>query len=129
MARKFVFNPLTGKFDIIDVAPVTDTVEEVPFAFNSTTPMVLQQVFPGQVLNRCTILVVTPFDDPAAFIKVGTSFNTSLVLGASDVSLGILGNSYEQAALFPFSITDFLQLTISPGASTQGAGLLLYKLR
>lgn len=127
--RQFVFNPFTGKFDVIDVADNPEQVVPVPFLFNTTSPMLLQQVAAGSILNRCTILIAQPFDDPAARIMLGTSTTPSLVFGSADVSLGSLGSSFDQSALFQFSITDFFLLTISPGASTQGAGLLLYKLR
>jgi hypothetical protein len=127
--RQYVFNPFTGKFDIIDVAENAEQVVPVPFLFNTPSPMLLQQVPAGSILNRCTILIAQPFDDHAAFLKLGTTATPDLVFGQSDVTLGALGNCYDQSSLFQFSIMDFLQLTISPGASTQGAGLLLYKLR
>lgn len=129
MSRKYVFNPFTAKFDIIDVADNAEQVVPVPFLFSTASPMVLQQVAAGSVLNRCTILIAQAFDDPAAFLKLGTTAAPDLVFGSSDVTLSTLGDCYDQSALFQFSVMDFFQLTISPGASTQGAGLLLYKLR
>lgn len=122
---QFVFNPFTGNFDAIS----DPLVFKVPFSYTTTSPLVLQAVVAGQVLNRCTILITTAFDDPGAFITLGTTADPSLVFGASDARLSDLGNNYDNSALFPFSVSDFLQLTISPGSSTQGAGLLLYKLR
>jgi len=106
----------------------SERVENVHFTYTTGSPLVLQQVFPGQVLNRCTILLTTSFDDPAAFVQVGTTTTPSLVFSPAEVTLGVV-NNYDQHALFEFSVMDFLQLTISPGASTQGAGLLLYKIK
>lgn len=123
MTTKYVFNPFTGNLDIteVDAAPV-------PFTFSSGT-LLLQQVLAGQVVERCSILITTVFDDPAATVALGTTASPNLLFGPSDVTLTILGNTYDQAALFKFPINDFLQLIITPGTSTQGAGLLLYKVR
>jgi hypothetical protein len=108
-------------------ASVSD--QKVPFSYSTASPLLLQQVFPGQVLERCTILVTTPFDDPAASVTLGTTTVPTLVFAPGDTTLDVLGNSYDQSSLFDLPIVDFFQLTISPAASTQGAGLLLYKMR
>jgi len=103
--------------------------QKISFAYDTPSPMILQKIPPGKVLDRCAILIITPFDDPAAFITLGTITTPSLVLSAGEVTLSILDNTYDQSALFEFSIMDFFQLTISPGVSTQGAGLLIYNMR
>ena len=128
--KRMIFGDLAGNWydDFLagNINPLaqTERVEKVSFAYNTPSPLVLQQVFAGQVLDRCAILLTTPFNDPAAFVT-----SPSLVLAAGEATLTILGNTYDQSALFEFSIMDFFQLTISPGVATAGAGLLLYKMR
>jgi hypothetical protein len=106
-----------------------ETVGQVAFDFSTPSPLLLQTVTPGLVLNRCAIVIVTPFDDPAARIEVGTSANPSLVFAQGEVVAVAPGNTFNNSSLYPFETNDFLLLTISPGASTQGSGILLYKAR
>lgn len=133
--KRMIFGDLAGNWydDFLagNIPPLaqTERVEKVAFAYNTPSPLVLQQVFPGQLLNRCAILLTTPFNDPAASVTLGTTTSPSLVMAAGEATLTILGNTYDQSALFEFSIMDFFQLTISPGVATAGAGLLLYKMR
>jgi hypothetical protein len=105
-----------------------ETVVRVPFSFDVASPLILQALTPGQVLNRAAIQVITPFSDPAARVKLGTTATPGLVFTDDDVELD-LAEQYESSVLFPFFVSDFLILTVSPGASTAGSGLLLYKIR
>ena len=106
-----------------------ETVGQVAFDFNTPSPVLLQAVSSGLVLNRCTIIIVTPFDDPTASIEVGTSADPSLIFAPGEVAAGFTGNTFGNSTLYPFTTNDFLLLTLSPGASTQGSGILLYKAK
>jgi hypothetical protein len=86
-------------------------------------------VAPGIVLNRCAVVIVTPFDDPSASIEVGTSADPALVFAPGEVATGAAGNTFGNSTLYPFSANDFLLLTLSPGASTRGSGILVYKAK
>jgi hypothetical protein len=105
-----------------------EDVQAVPFAFNTPSPMSLGGVLAGQMLNRAAVLIRTPFNDPAAFLKFGTNTSPDLVFGPTGTGPAMT-DQYEHVALVSFPINDILQLTISPGASTQGSGLLLYKIK
>jgi hypothetical protein len=107
----------------------SETVGQVAFDFNTPSPILLQTVAPGIVLNRCAVIIVTPFDDPSASIQVGTTTNPSLVFAQGEVVPWSNGNTFNNSGLYPFVANDFLLLTLSPGASTQGSGILLYKAR
>ena len=108
-----------------------ETVASVTFTFATISPLVLQSVAAGNVLNRLSILIQTPFNDPAATLEVGTSADPSLVFNTSEIKLygPLSGLTYDNSQLFEFTLADLLLLTLSPGASTMGAGLLLYKLK
>jgi hypothetical protein len=108
-------------------APGDETVGRVDFAFNTPSPVVLQAITAGQLLDRAAVLITTTFDDPAAYVEVGTSGDPDGVFEEGDIDLGVLGQ-YENRILLLFPSSDLLLLTIHPGASTQGAGILLYKI-
>jgi hypothetical protein len=100
------------------------------FAFNTASPLILVPVFAGGINARAQIQITTAFNDPAATLLVGTSANPSLVMDAADSIPSVVG-SYDQSTMvtFPGPGPDNLQLTINPGTSTQGAGILYYELR
>lgn len=75
----------------------TELVGVVPFVFSSGT-MVLGSVPEGYKFNRAAILIETPFTDPSATIRLGTSADLSLLLGADDTTPTAEGQ-YESDAL------------------------------
>jgi hypothetical protein len=105
-----------------------ELVVGVPFAFNTASPLILQAVAAGTLLNRADILITTAFDDPAATLRLGTAASPSLVLAAADNLPSRLGQ-YQTEALTLFVAPDNLQLSISPAASTMGAGIVFFKLK
>jgi len=113
-----------GKIIVADV----EDVQKVSFAFNTGSPLILGIVAAGQVLDRASVLITTAFDDPSATVQLGTSGIPGLILGPADARPPVVGQ-YEHVALVIFPVNDLLQLTISPGASTMGAGVLLFKIK
>jgi hypothetical protein len=111
----------------IVVADVED-VQRVAFAFNTPSPLILGNVSAGQLLDRAALLITTPFTDPASIIQLGTSGIPGLVFGPSDARPFAAGQ-YEHPALVPFPANDVLWLTINPGTSSAGAGILLFKIK
>jgi hypothetical protein len=109
------------------VADVED-VQKVSFAFNTASPLVLGLVFVGQVLDRASLLITTAFNDAAATVQLGTSGTPGLIFGVADARPPFVGQ-YEHVALVQFAVNDVLQLLITPGASTLGAGILLFKIK
>lgn len=105
-----------------------EDVQVVPFAFDTPSPMNLGPVLAGQVLDRASVLVSTPFDDPASFLRLGTVGSPDLIFGPAG-TMPSQAAQYEHVALVSFPADDTLRLVISPGASTQGSGLLLYKIK
>jgi hypothetical protein len=109
-------------------APTPSETVQVPFSFATPSPLVLQAVTPGQIVNRALVRIVVPFNDPAATIELGTSAAPGSILATSDINTGLDGQ-YETDVIVIFSVGDLLLLTLSPGASTQGSGMLLYKIK
>ena len=109
------------------VADIED-VQKVSFAFNTGSPLILGVVIAQQMLDRASLLITTPFNDVTATVQLGTSGTPGLVFGPTDAKPSASGQ-YEHVALVSFPVNDLLQLTIAPGASTQGAGVLLFKIK
>lgn len=99
----------------------------VPFAFNTASPLVLAALPAGAKVVRAAIVISTPFDDAAATLSLGTPGSPALVLGPSDSRPSVAGQ-YETDLIATFAAADTLQLVISPGASTQGAGFVFFDI-
>lgn len=108
------------------IPPGSEIVAEFAFTFTTSSPHNLGAIANGSTFNRAVVLVTTAFDDPSATLTLGPSGSPSALLAATDSKLSQLGQ-YESGALV-VSAADFLQLTLNPGASTQGAGLIFWKV-
>jgi hypothetical protein len=98
------------------------------FTFATPSPVNLGAIPAGAIMNRVSVLITTAFDDPSATLELGTfGGSPSAFLAPSDSKLGAVGQ-YETDMLVTVAAPDALKLTISPGASTQGAGVLFYNL-
>ena len=93
------------------------------FSYTTTSPLSLGAVASGESVNRAAILITIPFDDVSATLQLGTPFSPALLLAAGDNKPGQIGQ-YENDSIVRFISPDSLQLTITPGASTMGAGLV-----
>jgi hypothetical protein len=106
----------------------SDVVEQkVAFTFTSAT-VLLQQVFGGDLVDTAWIRIDVPFDDPTATVVLGVTADTGLIFELGNVDVSVAGQTTNQAVT-EFAVMDFLQLVVSPAASTQGAGLLVYRYR
>lgn len=113
----------------IPVPPAdVEGVFAVPFAFNTPSPALLGAVSAGAIMNRVDVLITTPFTDPAAFVTFGLALGGPSVFLAPGDSRVFVAAQYQVDALVTVAAPDTLELTISPGASVAGAGLLFFKL-
>jgi hypothetical protein len=103
----------------------SSSIQSVPFSFDTPSPMVLQTLAAGQEVIRVSLAISTPFNDDAATVQVGVSGDPGALLGPGDTNIVMVGQ-YTTDAITVFSSSEILLLTISPGSSTQGAGLLLF---
>ncbi len=98
----------------------------VPFLFSSSSPMILGAVPAGYLFDRSSVLIETAFDDPSATVSFGTSADPGLLLRSADIRAFLQGQ-YDSEAIAVLDVGDVLLLTVQPGVSTQGSGLLLYR--
>lgn len=109
-------------FDIFDQCQV------VNFNYLTTSPLLLQAVLSGQAIDRALIVIVTPFDGVGASVNMGTTGSPNLIFAPGEVTVGV-ADQYSTDAFTQFTINDFLNLVITPSGSTQGAGVLFYRLK
>jgi len=125
---------MSGDATISDTGVVTVTssggpqIVSVPFTFATPSPVTSLAVNAGSIIARAQISITTPFNDPAATLQFGTSASPSLVMAAADSVPSSIGD-YPKNTFVTAPASDTLQLTISPGASTQGAGILYYEVK
>lgn len=98
----------------------------VNFTYQTHSPMVLQPVLKGCVIDRVLAYISTPFNDSSATLQLGTTGDINLVLNSADSDPTIAGQ-YSNQAFTVVPINDLFLFTITPGASTQGAGTLFFR--
>jgi len=98
----------------------------IPFTY-AASPVFLYSLAPGNIIAETRVVVETPFDDPAATIDLGTPGSPGALCAPSDcdpVRAGRYGTDRDYLAQVP----ETLRLVVTPGASTQGAGHVLFTI-
>jgi hypothetical protein len=108
-------------------APIPSSATIVPFGPATPSPLVLQAVASGNVLVMARVVILSPFDDPAATCELGTSADPALSFATGESDLSSPG-TYSSDACLSFNTADQLRLSIFPGASVSGSALLVYSV-
>lgn len=97
------------------------------FIFSDASPKKVFTVPAGYSIITCQIVITTPFDDPTALLKVGTLALVSKYMADTANDPSVSGeyetNPYEAVV----ADTD-VYLTLTPGVSIQGAGVVQMEL-
>ncbi len=101
--------------------------QSIPFTYTSGT-VTLQSVSSEVIIDSAWVEIDVPFDDSSATVTFGTVGSPGLILGGNDVS-PTFSNQYANLEVTEISAADTLALTIEPRSSTQGTGLLVYRIR
>lgn len=109
------------------VASNTDTIQ-VPFLFNTASPLLIRTMSAGETIVSAEIQITVPSDDLAATLELGTPGTPGLILDSTKPNFSAVG-VYGTNVNFPFSGADTIQLTITPGTSTQGAGFVILQTK
>lgn len=103
---------------------VDDNTVQVRFNFGDATPKPIATIPADRVVLSATITILVPFDDASGTLALGaadelqeTSDNLPWVQGTYDTSPGI-----------QYGVSTAITLKITPGASTQGSGLVTINL-
>lgn len=96
----------------------------IPFNYGDATPKNLTIVTANSVITSVSIVIVTPFGDAASTLTVGDAGNTARLMEAGDNTPNSTG-IYTVEPVYKYVANTQLTLSISPGTSTVGAGLVL----
>jgi len=99
----------------------------VDFTFATPSPISVTGLNAGDALVRIGLRYTTTFDDPAATVEVGDTGTADLYLTAVQ-SAPTLGGLYLNENYEDIPAPDTLTVTLTPGASTQGAGFFVFDL-
>ena len=102
-------------------------VVEVPFAFNTASPLIITTVLAGQKVLSLEVEIIVAFDDPASFLKLGTLADLEKLL-VQGYSYPAKKAVYANKADCKFTIDEMVFLTIAPAASTIGNGTVQLKI-
>ena len=98
------------------------------FDFTTTSPHDFAPLEAGDYVTDWELEVTTAFDDPAAWLTLGTVSATGSILAINQNDPGTVG-TYASQENFKASGSDAVRLVISPGTSTQGAGRVVVTIR
>jgi hypothetical protein len=98
------------------------------FEFDPSTPPVvtLGGLSAGTIFSQASVLVIDPFDDPAATLSLGIPTDLGLLLAPEGCRLGSTG-TYTSEALVVVDAPAMLLLTLTLGTSTQGRGYIFFR--
>jgi hypothetical protein len=97
---------------------------KVPFQFNNVSPKNVAVIPANAVVSAVDVIVTTAFDDNAATLSMGTMANANLLLNSVDSKANIVGTYAAMPGQLFLSDT-WVVLTITPGSSTTGSGMIV----
>lgn len=97
---------------------------KVPFSYDTPNPKNIAVIPANAVVSHIDIVIVTPFNDPAATLEVGTAANLTQLVNAGDVTTNLAGSYATMPGQIYLSDTHVI-MTINPGTSTTGNGMLI----
>lgn len=113
---------------IYDGKPVSDleAAEEIftfPFNFDDASPETIFTIPANARIVSVIVQQLYAFDDPAATIEVGDAGNMARLMSASQNNPNEVGE-YESHNPHQYILATDLKLSINPGASTTGSGVV-----
>lgn len=124
MPASRIYNPSVAGGGGGPVDPNAEEIRTVSFAYNNASPKLVFPIPAGARIVFSQIQITTPFDDPAATLKLG---DTGLVdrLMTADQNVPSEVGEYESHVGYQYPTLTNINLTIAPGISTQGAGIVV----
>lgn len=102
--------------------------ERVNFDYQTPSPMILQGLGGGELIDAVTLVIETPFDDAAAALACGLVATPNAVFAPNEVLPGTAAQ-YEFDMKLEVIGAEFLRLLITPAGATQGEGYVLFRIR
>ncbi len=124
MPASRIYNPFVGSGGGGGGAdPNAEEIRTFPFSYNSSSPVTIIAIPAGARILDVGIQITTAFDDPAATLKIGDFTVTDRLMLVSENVPDEVGE-YEAHHPYQYVGVDNILLTIAPGISTQGAGIV-----
>lgn len=98
--------------------------DTIAFNYGDATPKPLVTVPANTVITSVSIVITTAFDDSTATLTVGDAGNTARLMNVSD-SIANSTGIYTVEPVYTYMANTQLTLSISPGTSTVGSGLVI----
>lgn len=123
MALKYLFNPLTGKFDLVDVASASGgNVSIIRFDLTTAVAQTSVTAIPaGAIVTNAFLDITTPYS-PGSSIQVGQLGAVSLLMSNSD-SDSAVANQYEAPQDTDWGPLSLPVLVTVSGSPVVGAGI------
>lgn len=97
---------------------------EVAFNFGDATPKSLFTIAAGKTVQSVSIIILEAFNDVTATLSVGDAGDTDRLFETTDILPSVVGTYTTEPGYKYISATP-LTLSISPGTSSQGSGLVV----
>lgn len=105
--------------------PSNEKFVGLPFDF-ATPSQIFLTYAAGTTFNFAGVTVETAFNAPAT-LRLGSSADLSMLLGATDSRLGAVGQ-YQSDAVVVADAADVLMLTMNAAGASVGSGYIFYRL-
>lgn len=108
-------------------ANLSNSVEgyvKVPFQWNDASPKTIATVPADSVVSQLEIIINTPFGGSGSSMSVGTVANVNLLASSGDIVTTVSG-TYSTFPGVKFASNSFVVLSINPGTSTVGSGMIV----
>lgn len=100
----------------------------IPYAFNDASPLqIVAALNPGEYVMRADVQVEITFDDPTAVAELGVPSDPDGILNALSIDTQNTG-FYRTLDPFTVGAAEAVELTITPGVSTQGSGFVFVEV-
>jgi len=116
-----------GNANIANRANSSATVDgyiKVPFQYNNASPKNVAIIPASAVVSQVDVIVTTAFNDANATLSLGTVANANLLLNTTD-SKPFYTGTYAAMPGQLFLSDTWSVLTINPGSSTTGSGMIV----
>lgn len=97
---------------------------EYPFNYGDATPKNLLLIAANKIIEEVSIIIMTALDDPAATLSVGDAGDVNRLLATTD-NIPSQAGTYTVAPAYKYGVNTQTTLSITPGTSTQGSGLVV----
>jgi hypothetical protein len=124
MPQSRIYNPFVGAGGGGGTDPNAEEIRTVSFAYNNASPKLVFPIPAGARIVFAQIQITTAFNDAAATLKLGDAGDDDRLMTV-DQNMPDQVGEYESHTGYQYASVTNVNLTISPGASTQGAGVVV----